>query len=432
MLVTLLLAGCGKSAPDGDSSTAGPTVPPPRDTPAAMETNPADGVNAAIQGLVQREPVAVWNYLPAEWQQELDELVRSTARGVDSRVWNQTVAVTDRAVRLVRERQGAVFRNEALRQILTRDGQWDETEVREHWAAVTELAERLLAGPLASHKQMLEFHGEDWLREHGPDVIRQFAKVSALNPDDPFQGLSRVEASFVKMEGDTAIIRMTAPKAGEPPSDFEFVQVGDRWIPATLAEAWPDWLESMRARVASMAAGAGALPVDDALAGLSRVDGVLAELEQTRTQDEFDQILLADVILPLGALVAALEPRPRNNGTGVVPGEGAGLPATGNPAGTAAVEEGDIPAGENVVRVVIVGRASERRLREIEDELLESGETTDLDLQEGRARTDGTEFLVSPVADVQAFAKTIGFGTVMAVDVDRRTITVQLDGGSAP
>ncbi|MCA9113865.1 MAG: hypothetical protein KDA79_02180 [Planctomycetaceae bacterium] len=443
LLVILLTAGCSDSDRTAENSAAGPRVPPPVDTPDSAAA-PAAGVNSAIRGLVKHQPAAVWEYLPRSWQQELNSLVRSSASGVDERVWNRTIAVARRGVKLLEDRQSAVFRNEALRQILTRDGRWEEEEVRSHWTAITALAREVLSGPLASHQAMQQFRGKEWLQQSGPAIVEQFAAVSALDPADPFGNLSRVEASFVRMEGQVAVVRITSPRPGEAASDFQFVEVEGRWIPDNLAAGWPVFLDSAQQRVRQFSSAASTIPVDQALSRLDRIESVIASLEETRTQDEFDQVLLADVILPLGAAVMALEggrigPAAGNSPppSGDSPGTSeAPAPAAGDTPGTDAATGNTLP--EKTVRVVIApaepsGQLSGPLLRRIEEQLQQLGDSDDTDLQEGSALPGQTVFLVSPVNDLAKFAKQIDFGQVTKIEQATRTVHVSLPAtGTAP
>ena len=76
----------------------------------------------------------------------------------------------------------------------------------------------------------------------------------------------------------------------------------------------------------------------------------------------------------------------------------------------------------DVVRVVVMRELSSAEINRFADALTDG---TDLDLAEDVAEGKSI-FVVSPVEDVAAFAKTITVGKVTEVDLETRTITVDV------
>ena len=135
---------------------------------------------------------------------------------------------------------------------------------------------------------------------------------------------------------------------------------------------------------------------EQTLKQLDGFDQFLGKLEEAKTAEEFNMALM-----PMTAMIMAL-----NNMGGKMPD----LEATGS----------------DTVTIVIQTEIDDKTDEALADTLIALTDNPDLGLALSDVAEGKTKFEVSPVKDVDAFAKKIDFGKVVRIDAEKRQITVEL------
>ena len=397
------LSGCGDgpSSPKTDGgqprANAGANSDESVENARATAT-PAEALTAVVDGLKQKRPEAIWEFRPAGQQREINELAREFAFRMDAELWQQTAAVIRKSTGLLKTRKQSILSHPALS-----DSQWvTDGALSRKWDGFAALLATVADGELADLKQMQTFDGRKFFSRFDANSLTQLQDLSILLGDENPFGMLREMIDGASIEviaetGDTARVQIQ-PKNGEP-RVFDFKRVEGKWLPKSWAEGLLDDVRRAKARLeVELAPRVLAQKKKLMMPYLDDAQTILDALQDAKTDDAFHAVMTERIIKPALLLSTA-------------GGETAPVDLSAKP--------GDI------VKIVVTRELAAAEIDRIADTLLLDGSETDLDLTDEVA--DGkTVFVISPVKDIAAFARTITFGKVTQIDVGTRTIVVEV------
>ncbi|MEX1096939.1 MAG: hypothetical protein WED34_12910 [Planctomycetales bacterium] len=408
-----LAAGCsgetsrpsGESVSPGAPTEAAPTAAPADRRAAKPQADAADAVNAVFDGLRNDRPQAVWEFLPASYQRDVNRLVREFAERMDPVVWDRGVETVRRAVRLLDTHRELILHTPALAGNAAGAAAPPPealTELRAKWGGTHALLALLVDSELADLERLKEFDGGEFLAGTGrrrlaqSDALSEALGIEALDAGRK-ERLAGAAAELVSSSAEGAMVAIAGPH-GEI-EEVSFVLVEGKWIPRALRDGWPERIGLLRRQAVEEFPATVERNRETILRRFETISAILARLEAAQSTAEFQ----AAVVAAMPEAVAMLKE------IGVLPEP----PLL------------DAPEGDEVV--VLVRPAPDRAL---EEELqIRLSEASD-DEEQGAAipvRTpEGTRYDVSPVRDVVAYAKRLDFVRVVEVDPQQRRIVIEL------
>ncbi len=431
-LSVLVAAGCNGGASETpvepgsggkNSSTATPEATPnateataklkstasgPPSAAASIQT-PDAAVRAVLDGLNDHNPKAVWDFLPASYHQDINDLVHQFAKNVDANLWELLFRVADDAVRLLRTKKDFLLSYPALKE----NPRVDLAELEKNWDSSVAIFATLSESQLSDLGKLQSIDVGAFLETTGRKLMMQLAAISKSLPDDPLsrqfgRQLKETKVALIESKGDTAVVRLTPADPKVPASDVPFVRVEGKWIPRSLAEGWKPAIEQLKQSISMLGRGKPVNQDQSADLNLSQLAAAVAELQVIETADEFHQRL--DDELPK---LAMLFDRPASKVSSIT---GA------NPA--AATEPASRDAG---VTIAIDAPLDEQAEDTLCNQLNAIADHADMAVTETPMFARGrTTIRVWPVADVAAYAKRIDFARVIKLDSNSRTIVIEL------
>jgi hypothetical protein len=393
--------GCGKDEAQIDEKTrAGKSGD-------SAEYGPADSADKAVltalDGLKQNRLDALWDFLPASYQKDLNDLVHAFAGRMDAELWSRTAAVL-RKLAGVLKTKGEFLRPPAPGGNPAGAPQPSGTD----WAEIAEVLTTILDSDLGDIEKLKTADAGKVLAGTGGKLLAQLQAYSKLMPNDAFtenlDRLSRTQVKLVSSSGDKAKLTLTA--TGEEPKDVDFVRVEGKWVPQSMADSWDEMVRGEAfAWLSTLNPEFFAEKKPPYLAFLSAIETALDGLSAADTRDEFQATLKQsmETVWPLMAAMSGAQPA----------------------AGEDETPEPEAPAATEMVTVVVETGLDDNAQNELREKL---GAVTD---DRERAATeltgdeDTTIFRVGPVSDIEAFAKKIDFLKVTNVDAKTRTITAE-------
>ena len=405
----LLAAGCSEpESPPADSGTSGggavDKTPDEGSTPPAggsdarpkVPGTPEAAIMALAQGFKENKPQAFWEFLPGSYQNDVNGLVHDFAERMDADLWNRTFKIVQRIVKILETKKEFILENPMLKQ----NERVDVEGIAANWDAMAGLLSTLVNSEVSDLDKLKEIEIGAFLAQTGGSMMDQLSALSAMTPDDRLatfkQDLSVLKANVVKSEGDTATVKLEMAGELAKTKEVELVRVEGKWIHKTMADEWDASIAKARENLAKITPESLAKKKEQTLKQLDGFDQFLGKLEEAKTAEEFNMALM-----PMTAMIMAL-----NNMGGIMPD----LEATGS----------------DTVTIVIQTEIDDKTDEALADTLLALTDNPDLGLALSDVAEGKTKFEVSPVKDVDAFAKKIDFGKVVRIDAEKRQITVEL------
>lgn len=416
--LTLCLGGCGQdesttsktgeggqsgkqaegSSPNDPGQAAGAT--------AKIDASTPDGaVLAVVAGLQSNHPEAVWEFLPPKYQADINSVVHLYAESMDKELWDASFGIARKLVRILKEKKSMILGSPQVQQAMA-GTPIDQEELGKNWDVLVGLLDTIVESDVSDLDKMKSFDGGAYLASTGGSIMTQLESASRLVPEDPFNSqfkasLSKISASVVSKEGTTAVLKITNPDGQT--QEIEFTQIEGKWIPAPLAKDWDQQIARMKESMQGMPENvAASKPV--VMAKFSTVNAILDQFDGAQNAEEFSaavQQAMLPVMMMVGEMIG-----------------GQAVPAN-DPEPT---------TDENSVDIIIAGKFEEAEV----DKMVDAVDKIVSDA--GAESVDMTYFFddtmltiaVSPVKDLEAFAKKIEFGKVKEIDLTERTITVEV------
>ncbi|MFG0239947.1 MAG: hypothetical protein ACF8CY_02665, partial [Gimesia chilikensis] len=399
-----LLSGCGSSA-----QQAGPPE------------GPAESMQYLMQGVADQKMEVVWEFLPASYQSDVNGLAHQFADKMDPEIYNEMFAIAQRVAKLLQDKKEYILKNEMLESPKT-----SPEEVAKYYDPSVDILASLANSDLSTIEKLKTFDGGKFLSTSGSQIAKDFATISGLMPQkegDPgfTEKLKQAKVTLVSAEGDQATIKIEVP--GETTKEEVMVKVEDKWIPQTLAKNWKSKIESAQQSLDKLKPEDITSKKDQAMAGFKQLNATLAQLENAKTEKEFNEQFtnqvrplaqMAPMLLMLGA--AAVMEQGFSDAAAARGGVMAGSPGEAKPINP-----------NTMISIVVNKKLTPGEQDPIIDEILQSA--NDTESLQVIPTVDGeiTTFQVYPVEDIEAFSKKIKFGKPSKVDTDSRSITVELE-----
>lgn len=399
-----LLSGCGSS-----TQQAGPPE------------GPAESMQYLMQGVADQKMEVVWEFLPASYQSDVNGLAHQFAGKMDPEIYNEMFAIAQRVAKLLQDKKEYILKNEMLESPKT-----SPEEVAKYYDPGVDILATLANSDLSTIEKLKTFDGGKFLSTSGSQIAKDFATISGLMPQkegDPgfTEKLKQAKVTLVSAEGDQATIKIEVP--GEQTKEEVMVKVEDKWIPQTLAKNWKSKIESAQQSLDKLKPEDMAAQKAQAMAGFKQLNATLAQLENAKTEKEFNEQFtnqvrplaqMAPMLLMLGA--AAVMEQGFSDAAAARGGVMAGSPGEAKPINP-----------NTMISIVVNKKLTPGEQDPIIDEILQSA--NDTESLQVIPTVDGeiTTFKVYPVEDIEAFSKKIKFGKPSKVDTDSRSITVELE-----
>lgn len=385
-----LLSGCGKPA---------------------VNLGPAESMQALIDGVNNQQMEAVWNFLPAGYQKDVNSIAQDFASKMDPEMYNGTFETGQRLAKILKDKKEYILKNQMIQGLPV-----PPEKVSEFWDPTVNIISALVNSDLSSLDKLKNFDGGKFLSTTGNQLAKNMVALSDLVPkkagDTSFsEKLKQTKITVVTTEGDSATIKIEAP--GEEPKEVQMVKVEGKWIPKNLADNWQKKMDDVRKQLAELTPEKVTARKEQTLAGLKSVNETLAQLESAKTEEEFNNTL-SPIIAPVAMFAPMLMMQ-------------LGQPMMGGPAGGPSLGEPTPVDPNQLVTIVIEKKLTTAEQDPIIEQILLSVDDSEQVNIIPMAEGETTIFKISPVADVEAFAKKIKFGKPAKVDAKKRSITVELE-----
>lgn len=397
-----LLSGCGKSAQ------------------SARALGPVESMRTMMDGVTNQQMEALWNFLPASYQGDVNGLVHEFSGKMDPEMYNGTFQTLQRITKLLQDKKAYILKNQTINGLPV-----PPEKVAEFWDPAVGLINTLAQSDLSSLEKLKNFDGEKFLTSSGNQMAKQVIRISDLLPQKEgelsfSEKTKQTKITLVSMEGDTATIKMDVP--GKDLTEEKMVKVEGKWIPKNLADNWKSRMDEARKKLAELTPEKVTAQKEKTLTAITKVNEVLTQLESAKTEEEFNK-QLNPIVAPV-AMFGPMLMMQMNQSMMGAPAQG---PGPGGP-GPSLGQGKSIPVDPNTIVTIVIDKKLPNTDRDmVMEKLTEVTKGVDnLDIT-STVKDNVTKIMVSPVADLEGFAKKLKFAKSTKVDPKARTITVELN-----
>lgn len=322
----------------------------PASAPSSTSSSPDSGtldnldakpfVDRIMSDVKQSRFITVWDAIPAQKQKDIEDLVGSFAKQLDSRTFEMVRKTRNTVFEIARKQQQFVL-NSA---VLAYPPEQKAILEKSYPAFVSQL-ESLLPKEFFDNKRLQKGDLRALLSEWSTGLVtstEEFAKtVPEGNPlRNQLMGGSDIPYSVENVSSSEAKLKMKLNTTPGPLQEVEIplIRSEGRWLPKDMVNGWESTMGQAKAAIASMN---GELIHQRVAAALLFANGPLQSLKNAKSQDEFDKVLKG--------LVDTAQSMAMGAGGGMGPGvpPPGGFPPGGLPGGFPPPGSQPPPAGAN-------------------------------------------------------------------------------------
>jgi hypothetical protein len=267
-LILVTAFGCARTADSGNKLAKAPDTP--------------DGTVYAFAEAIQENRIEdIWKYfLPESYKNDLNELTTLFADTMDPAVYDQAFALVMRAIEVLDDRKEIILASETFKSTGA-----DAEDFRQGLSNTHIFTDTLKTSEVATVEGLKTIDWEQFLATTGNAMIEQAAAIES-EKGNPFGDLATITVETLEKTEDTATLRIGTKE--HEPEEVKVVRVEGRWIPADMAEEWPDFVKDAREGLAGLTPETMAAQKTQAMMFLGMADGFISQLASLQTSDEFD------------------------------------------------------------------------------------------------------------------------------------------------
>jgi len=269
----LILAVSVACAQNADSTVKAPVVP---DTPEGT-------VLAAGKAIQEHRPEFFWHALPETYKQDLTTITHEFAQKMDPALYDRGFALIMRAIEVLDDRKDIILASETFN---AAGAEVDADEIRQGLSNAQVFTDILKASEIATLDGLGKVDWERFLATTGSQMIESAAAMEREGGENPFDDLDSLAAETLEISEDRAKVRISSKD--HEPEEVEMVRVEGRWVPAEMADEWPQFIDDARKGLAEMTPENMAAQKTQIMMIFGMADGFIEQIASLQTPEEFD------------------------------------------------------------------------------------------------------------------------------------------------
>lgn len=292
----LFITACGKQG-DSDTEETAEVSPEAVNIPES----PDRAIQFIAQELAKANGAVLWQAMPATYQGDVNRIAQLAGTKIDAEIYDRIFATLDRASKVLDQQKDFVFGSSML------PDQSDDAaaaQMREAWPSIISVIETLTTSALASAEGLQSFDGASFFEGTVSKLLADIDVLAQLDPEREKSLLASLSEIQVKLvEGSDAQARLEMSVPGEEVQTETFVKFEDRWVPQEMATGWTEQIAGARTQLEAIDPAEFAKQKPQILGVFAMFDGVLAQLEAAKTQEQFDQAVQGAMMPIMGLMM---------------------------------------------------------------------------------------------------------------------------------
>lgn len=284
----LFLAACGDSGSGSSAPTAKAEFP---DAPDAAMKFIASELSKGNGGIL-------WQAMPTSYQGDVNEIVQLASTKLDAEVYDQGFALVEKLSGIVADKKDFIINTSIGGEAKSAE---EKAEMEAAWPAVVSFLGTLNSSQITSLEGLKGFDGQAFFDSTVSDLLKQLDGLAALSGDEfRLADLADMAVNVVESTEDTATLEVSVP--GEEPNTGSYKKVDGRWLDEDIVNGWAEGVAGAKANLAALTPEEMAKNKPQIIMAYSMVDGILTNLQNAQSQEQFDQALQG-AMMPLMGLM---------------------------------------------------------------------------------------------------------------------------------
>jgi len=267
-LILAVVTGCAR---DAASIVKEPPLP----------DSPDGTVLAVAEALQNNRAEILWTALPESYQSDITEITHEFAEKLDPEIYDRGFALIMRAFEVLDDRKDVILGSETFKSTGA-----DGDEIRTGLSGTQVFAQALKSSEVATVDGLGSIEWGQFLATTGSKILENAAALESEDGENPLDELESLTVETLEISDDRATLRIGS--AEHDPEDVEMVRVEGRWIPAEMAEEWPQFVEDARQGLAEMTPENMAAQKTQIMMFFGMAEGFIEQIASLQTPEEFD------------------------------------------------------------------------------------------------------------------------------------------------
>jgi hypothetical protein len=242
---------------------------------------PDGTVLAVAKGVQENHPEILWSALPESYQKDITEITHEFAEKMDPVIYDRAFALFIRSIEVLDDRKDIILASETFKSTGA-----DAEEIRQGLSNTQIFTDSLKASEIATLQGLASVDWERFLATTGAQMIELASARESNGATNPLDDLESLEIETLEVSEDRATLRISSKD--HEPEDVEMARVEGRWIPAEMADEWPQFVEDAREGLAEMNPENMAAQKTQIMMLLGMADGLIEQIASLQTPEEFD------------------------------------------------------------------------------------------------------------------------------------------------
>jgi len=263
----------GKKAEKTEPVVEAPATPANTEPPTLVATAAAGTAEATFQQTLiafqEGRLDAAYDFLPPSYQADVEKVVHDFAGKMDAELWSNGFATLSKVGTLLKSKKPLILGLDQVKKSSVAQA------ITPHWDAIATAVQDVARSEISTVEGLKR-----------ADVHKLLAAVSQSLNGLPLPKFGDVKVHTVSSDSNSAILTYEESKNGES-HQVEFVKIEGKWLPKSIVQSWPTGLADAQARLTDLPSRI-ALVKPGMLQQLEVVNGMLDQLQQAKTADEFN------------------------------------------------------------------------------------------------------------------------------------------------
>jgi hypothetical protein len=247
-------------------------------------------VDLVMAEMEKKNGTIVWDALPSQKQQDIEEVVASFAKRIDSRTFDTVRKIRNTVMEIAKKQQQFILNSTVLP--IPPD---QKSQIEQSYPAIVGMIDSYLSKDLFDAKRLQKGDLRGLIENWSNGVVASADELAKTLPDGhpiraQLMDYSGVEYTVETIGSDEANVKLAvpAPDGSTQETVVELILSDGRWLPRQMVEGWEEGLSQAKAAIDQIK---GDEVHQMVTGGVLFINAPLQNLKNAKTQEEFDKTL---------------------------------------------------------------------------------------------------------------------------------------------